>query len=204
MHRRVHREFVDNATAVRELLYIGRVVDWDEDARTRLRIAANRRNGRQGLDALTDRPLAPVLQLAGDVLLSALGQNEPGAERLARQCAEELKKRGHDGDAELAAELLAALDGTQTGLAEVPVDLGTLGSRLAADPSEGVQVLDLRTGDIDEPGQEFDAESEEYDPDRWLTFMPGGGEPSDEDGQRGRARQWLAAHGYRPGPRPFL
>jgi hypothetical protein len=182
------------------------VADWDESARARLRIAANRRDGRGGLGALTGRSLTPVLQLAGDVLIAAVEQGVTGAERLARKCAEELTKRGRDGDAELAAELVAALEGTLTGLAEVPVDLGTLGSRLAADPSEGVQVVDLRTGDVEEPGPEFDPESEEYEPERWLAFVPTGGheETPGEDEQRGRARLWLALQGYRPGPRSFL
>ncbi len=182
------------------------MVDWDGDALRRLRVAVNRRDGRAGLDLLAERPASPVLQLAGDVLIAALGEGIAGAEPVARRCVEELTKRGRDGDAELAAELVAALDGTHTGLVEVPVDLGVLGARLAADPSEGVQVVDLRTGDIDEPGPEFDAGSEAYDAERWLTFVPQGerqGEP-DEDAQRGRARQWLASHGYRPGPRPFL
>jgi hypothetical protein len=183
------------------------VGDWDEDARGRLRAAAYRRDGRAGLDELAGRPLEPVLQLAGDVLIAALRDGAGEAAELARTCADELAKRGRDGDAELAAELGATLNGTTTDLVEVPVDLGTLGSRLAADPAEGVHVIDLRTGDIDEPGPEFDPDSERYDAGRWLTFVPEGPREADEDAEdaeRGRARQWLAAHGYRPGLRRFL
>jgi hypothetical protein len=180
------------------------VADWDEDARSRLRAAAYRWDGRAGLDVLAGRPLEPVLQLAGDVLIAALSQGVDGAAELARTCADELAKRGRDGDAELAAELGGVLNGTPTELVGVPVDLGALGERLDADPSEGVQVLDLLTGDIDEPGPEFDPESEEYDAGRWLTFVPEGPRGLNEDARRGRARQRLASHGYRPGPRRFL
>jgi hypothetical protein len=180
------------------------VAGWDDEARERLRAAVNRGRGREGLDLLAVRPLAPVLQLAGDVLLAALRDRVPGAEAHARACADALNERGREGDAELAAELTAALDGTRTALIEAPVDLGVLGERLAAAPSEGVQVLDLRTGDIDDPGHpEFDPESEEFDVERWLTFVPEG-RRGEEDQRRGRARHWLASQGYKPGPRPFL
>jgi hypothetical protein len=179
------------------------VADWDEDARRRLRAAAHRRDARRGLDALAGRPLGPVLQYAGDVLVAALDGALPGADRLARKCLEELSGRDGPGDAELAAELAAALDGTATPLLDVPVDLAVLGPRLDADPSEGVHVVDLRTGDIDAGPPPFDTAD---DPGRWLTFVPGGPGPGGpgEEAQRGRARSWLAVHGYRPGPRPFL
>ncbi|GAA2423527.1 hypothetical protein GCM10010191_39460 [Actinomadura vinacea] len=175
------------------------MADWDEDARARLRAAAHRRDGDAGLAALAGRPLGPVLQYAGDVLLAALDRGLPAAEPLARKCVEELDGRDGPGDAELAAELTAALEGRATGLIGVPVDLGALGARLEADPADGVQAVDLRTGDIDEPGPGFDPESR-------LTFVPGGPDPGDpgEEAQRGRARRRLAEHGYRPGPRPFL
>ena len=186
--------------------YKGGVADWDEDARAELRAAAHRRDARRGLAVLGGRPIGPVLQYAGDVVLAALEEALPGADRLARACAEGLTARGGPGDAELAAELRAALAGTATPLEDAPVDLGVLGARLDADPSEGVHVVDLRTGDIDTDPPPFDTAG---GPGRVLTFVPEGprgtgGGPADEEAQRGRARAWLAAHGYRPGPRPFL
>ncbi|WP_433328535.1 hypothetical protein [Spirillospora sp. CA-294931] len=177
------------------------MTDWDEPALARLRAAAYRRDGAAGLDVLRDRPLGPVLQYAGDVLAAALVRDRAGAERAARKCLEELDGRGAPGDAELAAELAAALGTARraSDLAEVPVDLGTLGARLGGDG--GAHAVDLRRGDVVELDEIDEADA---DPDGWLTFWPDGtAQPglADEERRRGRARAWLARHGYRAGPR---
>ncbi|MFB4313218.1 hypothetical protein [Actinomadura sp. 21ATH] len=173
------------------------MAEWDEDALALLRAAAYRRDPEAGLPLLADRPLGPVLQHAGDVLVAALedGDARPGTVRLARKCVEELAGRGLDGDAELAAELTGALEGAPSGLADVPVELGMLGLLMEADPAEGAQVVDLRTGDI---GPDIAVGDE---PRRWLMFWPQGPADSPEEERRGRARQWLAAHGLRSRPR---
>ncbi|MEW2358045.1 hypothetical protein [Spirillospora sp. NPDC029432] len=182
------------------------MAEWDEDALALLRAAAYRRDPAAGLPLLADRPLGPVLQYAGDVLVAALERDGPGAAgavRLARECAAELTGRGLAGDAELAAELAGALAGEPPELADAPVELSMLGLLMDADPAEGAQVVDLRTGDI---GPDIAVGDE---PRRWLMFWPqgpaGSAEASGsaefaEEERRGRARQWLAAHGFRSRP----
>ncbi|TDD81381.1 hypothetical protein [Actinomadura rubrisoli] len=197
---------------------------WDEDALACLRAAAQRGDGAGGLAALAGRPLGPVLQYAGDVLVAALAEGLDAARPRARECVEALDGRGLPGDAELAAELTAALEGPGTGLPPVPADLGAVAAALEdADP----HVLDLARGDVlaldeltgdepagDEPAGEpsLDHADAAYDPGRWLPIPPGAvpdedeGTPGDaqearEDARRGRARKWLADHGYRPAPR---
>ncbi|MGI5164835.1 hypothetical protein ACQEU3_10820 [Spirillospora sp. CA-253888] len=161
------------------------MTDWGEDALIQLRAAAYRGDGRAGAGVLGAQPLGPVLQYAGDVLVAALRQRVPEAERLARKCLEELDGRGRPGDAELAAELTAALGAPRDrgALTEVPADLGALGTALEGDPGE-IWVLDLRRGDLltpddleDEPA--FDAHAPEYDAQRWLVFGPTGPHPRD-------------------------
>lgn len=226
-----------------------------------------RRDGAAGVELLRTRPLGPVLQYAGDLLIAALAQQVEGARPGARKCLEELAGRDRPGDAELARELareLSAVRGRrQDGddLTEVPVDLGELGIELDGDFEGDARVVDLVEGEVllvdalngadtGVPEPAFDEASEAYDRDRWLVFWPlGGREPGDpadmadfattvedeglqgrllkalgerwaqrrfleviketpedhrwllfqEERQRGRARAWLAGHGYRPG-----
>ncbi|GLZ10194.1 hypothetical protein Acsp04_04290 [Actinomadura sp. NBRC 104425] len=175
---------------------------WDEPSLARLRAAAYRWDGAAGMDVLRDRPLGPVLQYAGDVLVAALEQDVPGAEAMARKCLEELDGRGLPGDAELASEVSAAL-GAPRGPepVRVPVDLGALAAAL---DEPGPHAVDLRTGDV-LPADEADAsftDSLQYEPERWLVLWgEPGGDRDDEDRRRGRARRRLAEHGCRPGPR---
>ncbi|MFC6884071.1 MULTISPECIES: hypothetical protein [Actinomadura] len=188
-------------------------MDWDAGALRGLRSAVHRRDGAAGLRLIRDRPLAPVLQYAGDALVAALAEGEPDAERYARKCLEELDGRGLPGDAELAADLAAALGAPRPApaLTPVPADLGTLADALEGD---GVaHVLDLARGDVLEPDEledepAFDGESEAYDPGRWLMLPPGGPSgagvpenPEAEERRRGAARRWLADQGYRPAAR---
>jgi hypothetical protein len=166
------------------------VTEWDGESLARLRAAAHRGDGRAGLGALRGRPLAPVLQYAGDVLVAALAGHEPGAEPLARACLDALNSRGLPGDAELAADLAAAL-GTRPvpPLVPLPADLGAVAAAL----DDGDSLLDLERGDV-VPAEDAD------DSERWLPVPPLP-LPEGEDARRGAARGWLAAQGYRPAPR---
>ncbi|MFC4048909.1 hypothetical protein ACFOY4_04360 [Actinomadura syzygii] len=168
------------------------MTEWDGESLARLRAAAHRGDGRDGLGALRGRPLAPVLQYAGDVLVFALTEPyaEPDAERLARACLDALDSRGLPGDAELAADLAAALGSRPAPpLVPLPADLGALAAALDG----GDSLLDLERGDV-VPAEEAD------DSDRWLPIPPLP-LPEGEDARRGAARAWLAAQGYRPAPR---
>ncbi|KAB2354500.1 hypothetical protein, partial [Actinomadura montaniterrae] len=61
---------------------------WDEDALAGLRAAVARGDARAGLALLAGRPLGPVLQYAGDVLVAALAEALDGADAAARACRE--------------------------------------------------------------------------------------------------------------------
>ncbi|MBO2456677.1 hypothetical protein [Actinomadura violacea] len=168
---------------------------WDEDALAELRAAVARGDARAGLAALAGRPLGPVLQYAGDVLAAAVAGTLDGAEAAARECLERLDARGLPGDAELAAELAAALDGRPSGLEVLPADLGAVAEALEAGPADGLWLLDLDRGDVlapDEPSGEGG---------RHVPIPPGAPAGSPEEERRGRARRWLAGQGLRPGPR---
>jgi hypothetical protein len=230
------------------------VGDWDRAALERLRSAVYRHDGAAGVAVLRSRPLVPVLQYAGDVLVDALAQGVPDAPERARRCLDELTGRGLPGDAELARELSAALGLPREDSAPVPVpvDLGALGTELDGEPDGDGYVVDLKTGDVlpvgslngeesGTPDPAFDASGDGYEPDRWLEFWPHDAHvrqdmadfaamtadeelraaltarnpvwrfmaavrrsPEDfrwllfqEERQRGRARAWLAGHGYR-------
>ncbi|WP_067453411.1 hypothetical protein [Actinomadura macra] len=179
---------------------------WGEDELARLRAAAQRADGAGGLAVLADRPLGPVLQYAGDVLAAALAEGHEAARGPAARCLAELDARDAPGDAELAADLAAALGTPRPAVVEllpVAADLGAVAAALAdGEP----HVLDLVRGDVlhagdlaDEPTA--DPADETYDPTRWLLVPPGGDLPDGEDARRGLARRWLAEQGYRPAPR---
>lgn len=159
--------------------------DWDRAALDALREAVSRRDGAEALEWLRTRPLAPVLQYAGDALVAALEQRVEGAEPYARRCLDELAGRGLPGDAELAGELSAALgiSGVRKALTAVPVDLGQLGEQLDGEPDGDAYVVDLESGDVLQVGEvngeetgtpepAFDPQDEAYDPGRWLQFWP--------------------------------
>ncbi|WP_433464284.1 hypothetical protein [Spirillospora sp. CA-128828] len=156
---------------------------WGEQDLARLRAAAHRGLGDAGV--LRGLPLPPVLQYAGDVLAAALAQGGD-VRNLACECLEELNRRRLPGDAELAAELGAALEvNAPTGLAPLPVDLGAV----AAAMDDGFHVLDLERGDV---LPEIEGNG---------LPIPPGVLPESEDARRGAAREWLAEQGYRPVPR---
>lgn len=172
------------------------MTEWDEEALARLRAAAHTGDGDAGV--LRGRPLRPVLQYAGDVLIAALAEGGADA-RLARECLAELRERDSPGDAELAAELAAALGERPAGpLAPLPVDLGAV----AAAMDGGDQVLDLARGDVlhsDDLPPAGEA-GEPWGSGRWLPIPPAA-LAEGEDARRGAARRWLAGEGYRPVPR---
>ncbi|TDC76536.1 hypothetical protein [Actinomadura sp. 7K507] len=150
---------------------------WDGEALARLRAAVHQGDGAAGCDVLRGRPMRPVLQYAGDVLVAALAQGVAGADALARECVQELRRRGAPGDAELADEVAGV-----SRLAGLPVDLGAV----AAAMDDGFHVLDVERGDVipvDEGGEGLP--------------IPPGVLPEGEDARRGVARRWLAEQGFR-------
>ncbi|GAA1779073.1 hypothetical protein GCM10009735_06630 [Actinomadura chokoriensis] len=157
----------------------------------RLRAAVHA--GRGDVSVLRGRPLRPVLQYAGDLFVAALSQ-PPADVGLARACLDELRERDLPGDAELAADLAAALgEGYGEPLVPLPVDLGAVAAAL----EDGEQVLDLERGDVLHATEVPDDECEGR---RWRPIPPAV-LPEGEDARRGAARRWLAGEGYRPVPR---
>ena len=198
------------------------------------------------------------LQLAGDGLIAAVMQRVDGAAELARDLVVALRRRGWDGDDELADQVDAVLgSGPAPMLRALPVDLEELAGILEGDPLTAGGRIDVRTGEVWpqaaieyalETGQEDEDSAD--DPERWLPVHgegsregyrdmelfiasvehPGRAErlaiaikgrgafrrfkdelarwPGElerwhalaEERQRGRARSWLAAAGYRSLP----
>lgn len=231
----------------------------ERDTMRELRVLVATRDG-AGLVARLGSDLAvDSLQLAGDGLLAALADRTEGAPEVAREVAARLRERAWDGDAELAAQLGAALGtGPAPMLRPLPVDLEELAMVLEGDPIQGGGRIDLTTGEVwpqtifdDGDGIEEGTEDDE-DPDRWLDVQSEGSRDGYRDmvlfieqlddeevadrlsiaisgrgafrrfkdtlsrwpdlmtefhafsneRQRGRARAWLAAQGYRPTPSP--
>jgi len=135
---------------------------WSRDALRDLRVAVVRGDG-AAIRAATDaRDLDEVLQLVGEGLLAA------PADMLADVCAQRLRRRGLEGDAELAA----ALEGRPSDLRPLAVDVEELASILEGDPMHSGGRIDLISGEIwhqspyDDP---VDADAEHLDePERWL------------------------------------
>ena len=141
--------------------------EWDRDSLQELRAAVWRRDLAAVRRACDARPLEDVLQLMGDALLD--DRDSP----LADECAERLRRRGLDGDAELAE----VLEGATSALRPIAVDLEELGPLLEGDPVRGGGRIDLVTGEI-WPGSPYDdpvdLDDEELDdPERWLWVQAG-------------------------------
>jgi hypothetical protein len=143
------------------------VTAWDRDALRDLRIAVVACDIAAIRRAVAGRDLDAVLQLVGEGLLGA------PADPLARECAERLRARDLDGDAELAD----ALEARPGDLRPLAVDVEELASILEGDPLRGGGRLDLATGEVwhrspyDDPVDEDDEDLD--DPDRWLRVEAG-------------------------------
>src|SRR5206468_13005854 len=115
---------------------LGRYMMIDEEQRTRLRIAVNTRDGAR-LVALVraERMLDDgALQMIGDGLIAALGDEVEGAAEAAATCAERLRERGWTGDDELADQLDARRGARPAPmLRPLPVDLEELAMILEGD-----------------------------------------------------------------------
>jgi hypothetical protein len=145
---------------------------------TRLRGAVYRRDG-AAVVALAADPTRPadVLQLLGDGLAVALGQQVDGAPAAAAECVALLRERGWIGDVELADQLDAlAGAGPTPMLRPLAVDLEQLTEILEGDPMTTGGALGLETGEVwprstleylDEGGHDIDAPDFD-DPERFL------------------------------------
>jgi hypothetical protein len=146
------------------------------EERSRLRAALARGDGADVVQVVTRRPwLVDALQLIGDGLLTAIGQEVDGASPLAAECEGALRARGWVGDEELAEVLHARLVAAPARLLRpLTIDLEELAMVLEGDPVHGGGRIDLRTGEV-WPQAAIDyaievGEEDEYvdDPDRWL------------------------------------
>jgi hypothetical protein len=227
-----------------------------KEQRAALRAAVYRGDGHAVVDLLGGvGGYENSLQLAGDGLIAALMQHVDGARELARDLMVGLRRRGWDGDDELAEQLDALLrSGPSARLRALPVDLEELAGILEGDPLTAGGRIDIETGEVWpqaaieyalETGEE--AEDDGDDQERWLLVHREGSSegyrdmelfiasveqpdraerlsiaiggrgafrrlkdelarsPEElerwhtlaEERQRGRARSWLAAAGYR-------
>jgi hypothetical protein len=230
-----------------------------EEQRSALRAAVYRGDGPAVVDLLRgDGADDDSLQLAGDGLIAAVMQRVDGAAELARDLAVGLRRRGWDGDDELADQLEAQLGSRPAAMLRgLPVDLEELAGIFEGDPLSVGGRIDIRTGEVWakaaieyalETGEEDEDTAD--DPERWLAvhgegsregyrdmkmFIASVEDPDraerlaiairgrgafrrfkaelacwpgelerwhalSEERQRGRARSWLAAAGYRVVP----
>ena len=140
-----------------------------------LRGAVARGDGAAVIGALGPLDLADVAQVAGEGVLLALAENVPGARELARRCTDVLRKRGWEGDDDLAALLSASLgEGPVSELRPLAIELDELSFILEGDGSSGDGRIDLVTGQVwpefaidyaEETGEDL---GDAHDPDRWL------------------------------------
>ena len=166
-----------------------------------LRSAVFRGDGAEIVRLLTRRPWpVDALQLIGDGLLIALGQDVEGASPLAAECVDALQVRGWVGDQELAEMLQARLGAAPTPLLRpLTIDLEELAMVLEGDPVEGGGQIDLRTGEVwpqsaIEYGIESGEEDEDFDdPDRWLSVHSEGSRAGYRD------MEWFIADLEEPG-----
>ncbi|MFZ0832367.1 MAG: UPF0158 family protein [Mycobacterium sp.] len=143
---------------------------WDADAFGELRGAVYRGDGTV-VELVRDRLTDEVLQLAGDGLLEAIDRKVDGAAELAAECSAALRKRGWEGDDELADQLDTSLGTGPTPLLRpVRVDLDELASMREGDPLLGGCRIDLKEGGCWPRYDDAfdDDEGDDEDEDRWL------------------------------------
>jgi hypothetical protein len=150
---------------------------WDREAVAELRGAVYRGDGQAVVDALRERGLEDVLQMAGDGLLVALSKGVSEVREPAARCAALLRERSDSGDEELADQLEAALGFRPAPmLRPLAVDLEELSSMLEGDPLRGGGRIDLESGETwpsgteEVSGEEFGDEEDLDDAgsERWL------------------------------------
>jgi Uncharacterised protein family (UPF0158) len=150
-----------------------------KEQRTALRGAVYRRDGPAVVHLLGGVDVDAYegsLQLAGDGLIAALIERADGAPELARDLVARLRRRGWDGDDELADQVDGLLgSGPPPMLRALPVDLEQLADILEGDPLTVGGRIDLRTGQVwPQAAIEYALETGEEDEDvaddaeRWL------------------------------------
>lgn len=125
--------------------------------------------------ALTGRDWpGDALQLLGDAVLMVARWRRHDIEPAARRCVLELRDRGWQGDAELAAQIESSLGwGPAPLLRSLPVDLEELAGVLEGDPLMGGGRIDLQTGEVWpqsalDYAEEAGDDDDEDDDERWL------------------------------------
>lgn len=147
---------------------------------------------RADVDALVEVLTGPdwpgeALQLMGDAVLVVAGGRRHDIEPAARRCVLELRDRGWEGDAELAAQIESGFGwGPAPLLRSLPVDLEELGEVLEGDPVWGGGRIDLKTGEVwpqsavEYAGEGGDDDGEDDD-GRWLPVPCEGSSPGYRD-----------------------
>ncbi len=128
------------------------------------------------VDAIGERQLGDVLQMAGDGLLAAVSDGVADARGPAARCAALLRERSNPGDEELADQLEAMLFSRPAPmLRPLAVDLGDLSAMLEGDPVRGSGRIDLESGETCPPETEDvwaeelgDEDLEGVGSERWL------------------------------------
>jgi hypothetical protein len=127
-------------------------------------------------------------------LRAAVMQRVDGASELARNLVVELRQRGWDGDDDLADQLDTLLgSGPAPMLRPLPVDLEELAGILEGDPLSAGGCIDIRTGEV-WPRSAIDYACASRSK---AAARSAASNALSEERQRGRARSWLAAAGYR-------
>jgi hypothetical protein len=117
--------------------------------RRRLRTAVAKRDPNGIVEEVSTLMPGECLQAVGSALLIPLTAGVDAAGSLAARCVELLRDRDWDGDAELVAELEAALGhGVTSTLRPVPVDLESLADVLSEGLGAEPGLLDLDTGEV--------------------------------------------------------
>lgn len=158
---------------------------WDNDAWGQLRAAVYQRDGAAVTEALRQRSVLEVAQLAGEGLLLGYGQHVADAFTLGRSLASRLRERQAPGDEELADQLETVGQSRPGSLRPLTVDLADVAMHLQGDDLMGGWRIDVLTGRWwpDDPsgmmGEEPPAHWE--DDERWLDVQPLGPREAWED-----------------------